>query len=209
MENATVTSTPVIACGVATRPLAGQAVCGDLHVIKSFTGGVLMAALDGIGHGGEAAASASAAVAILENHAEESPVLLVRRCHVALKTSRGVVMTIAALNPTAGALAWLGVGNVAAVLLRAEATTRPTSEHVVLRSGLVGYALPELRISTTHLTPGDLLVFATNGVYAGFHQGWVRSDPPQRIADRIMERYFKGTDDALVLVARYLGVRRE
>jgi hypothetical protein len=37
----------------------------------------------------------------------------------------------------------------------------------------------------------------------------VRSDSPQQIADRILKRHFKGTDDALVLVARYVGRGRE
>ena len=33
----------------------------------------------------------------------------------------------------------------------------------------------------------------------------VRTDSPQRIAERILQRHFKGNDDALVLVVRYVG----
>ena len=33
--------------------------------------------------------------------------------------------------------------------------------------------------------------------------------PPKQMAQRILTRYGKGTDDALVLVARYLGLCHE
>jgi len=36
-----------------------------------------------------------------------------------------------------------------------------------------------------------------------------RSDSPQRLADRLLERHFKGRDDGLVLVVRYLGSQLE
>jgi hypothetical protein len=36
-----------------------------------------------------------------------------------------------------------------------------------------------------------------------------RSDSPQQLADRILERHCKGHDDALVLVVRYLGAPHE
>ena len=32
---------------------------------------------------------------------------------------------------------------------------------------------------------------------------------PKQIAEKILSRHFKGNDDALVLVARYLGKRHE
>jgi hypothetical protein len=31
------------------------------------------------------------------------------------------------------------------------------------------------------------------------------SDPPQQLADQLLAEYGKATDDALVLVARYMG----
>jgi hypothetical protein len=52
---------------------------------------------------------------------------------------------------------------------------------------------------------GDTLIFATDGIREGFTEGLALSDPPQQLADRILARYTKGTDDALVLVARHAG----
>ena len=76
--------------GVATVALQGQSESGDLHMVKAVTDGVLIAVVDGLGHGEEAAAAARIAVDALERYAEEPPLALLQQCHVALKGSRGV-----------------------------------------------------------------------------------------------------------------------
>jgi negative regulator of sigma-B (phosphoserine phosphatase) len=199
---------PLIDWGVATRSLPGQAVSGDLHLVKSSNHGLLLAAVDGIGHGPEATAAAARAVSILERHADESLVSLLSRCHAGLKPTRGVVMTVASLDPANGALSWLGVGNVEARLVRPDAP----AARLVLRNGLVGlvgFKLPDSPADVIPIAPQDVLVFATDGIGPGFATGWDRTAAPQQIADRIMEKHFKGTDDALVLVARYVGIDHE
>ena len=208
MHDESLISTPLIAWGVASRALPGQVVSGDLHLIKPITDGVLAAVVDGLGHGDEALTAAKTAIAVLESHAEEPLAALVKHCHAALTQTRGVVMTVATLRSLEDTLGWLGVGNVEAILLRANRQAK-ASDRVLLRSGLVGYRLPDLRASTLPLAPEDLLIFATDGLDAGFDKGLVRSDSPQQLADSILERHFKGHDDALVLVVRYLGVRHE
>ena len=209
MQDDSVISTPLIAWGVASRALPGQVVCGDLHLIKPITDGVLAAVLDGLGHGAEAATAAKTAIAVLESHAEEPLAALVNRCHEALTKTRGAVMTVATLRWFKDQLAWLGVGNVEAILLRADRQAKARSDRVLLRSGLVGYQLPVLRATTLALAPDDLLIFATDGIDAAFAEGLVCSDSPQQLADDILERHFKGHDDALVLVVRYLGTQHE
>jgi serine/threonine protein phosphatase PrpC len=209
MQDESVISTPLIAWGMASRALPGQAVCGDLHLIKPITDGVFAAVVDGLGHGEEARTAAKTAIASLEKHTEEPLGALVKRCHEALRGARGVVMTVATLGSLEGKLAWLGVGSVEAVLVRADRQAKVPSDHVLLRGGLVGYQLPELRASTLPLAPDDLLIFATDGIDPGFAGGLVRSDSPQQLADRILERHFKGNDDALVLVVRYLATEHE
>ncbi len=57
---------PLIEWGVAAQPLEGEAESGDLHVVQRFPKGVLVAAVDGLGHGPEAAAAARSAVATLK-----------------------------------------------------------------------------------------------------------------------------------------------
>jgi hypothetical protein len=191
--------------GVAARPMLGQTVCGDLHLVKPFDRGALLAVVDGVGHGDEAFSASQIAVALLKKNAGDSTIALVKSCHLALASTRGVVMTLASLNETENTLTWLGVGNVEGRLLRAGSAITHTSESLLLRSGLVGYQLPELHFGVVRIRQGDLLIFATDGIQAAFDEGINLTESPQKTADRILTRHFKGTDDALVLVARYLG----
>ena len=209
MREASVHAPPVIDWGVATRALAGETESGDLHLVKRVGRGTLVAAVDGLGHGAEAAAAARAAVAALERYAEQSLPPLVRRCHEALAGSRGVVMSLAYLGGVQPSLTWLGVGNVEGVVLyaaRPARPARPARSSLVTRGGIVGgAALPELRTDVVPVAPGDLLIFATDGIRGGFAEGLPSDATPQQLADQILARYGKGTDDALVLVARYAG----
>jgi phosphoserine phosphatase RsbX len=196
---------PCIEWGVATRALAGQAVSGDQYLVKPLVNGVLVAVIDGLGHGEEAAAAANLAVTGLARAAQESVLTLVRRCHEGLKATRGVVMSLASFTVPDSTLTWLGVGNVEGLLLRADVHHRPVCEAIPLRGGVVGYQLPALHASVLPIRRGDTLVLATDGIRDGFAEGLPLRDPPQQVADRILAQFGKDTDDALVLVARFIG----
>lgn len=185
--------------------LPGQVESGDRHVVQPFPNGVLVAAVDGLGHGEAAAAAAKLAVSVLERHAQEPVTALLRRCHEVLRGTRGVAMSLASLRAPDGMLTWLGVGNVEGLLLREAADSALRHEALLLRGGVVGAELPPLRASVIPVMRGDMLIFATDGIREGFTERLALSDPPQELADRILARHAKGTDDALVLVARYAG----
>jgi phosphoserine phosphatase RsbX len=195
--------------GVATRALAGQTVSGDLHVVQPFRGGVLVAVADGLGHGQEAAVAAQAAVATLTAHADASVLVLLKRCHENLHKTRGVALTLASFSARDGTITWLGVGNVDGVLLRADPKTKPARDYALLHGGVVGLQLPPLRAFILPVVPGDTLILATDGVRAGFAEGLPLNNSPQQIADHILVRDGKDTDDALVLVARYREARHD
>jgi serine/threonine protein phosphatase PrpC len=191
--------------GVATLALEGQRESGDLHLVRAVHDGVLIAVVDGLGHGEEAAAAARLAVTALDQYAEEPPLSLLQRCHLALKGSRGVVMSLARLDARHGTLTWVGVGNVEGVLHHADWSERSARASLVTRGGIVGSEIPAVQAAVIPVGAGDTLVFATDGIGTGFLADVSARDDPQGIADQILARYGKGTDDALVLVARYLG----
>lgn len=191
--------------GVATLALEGQRESGDLHLVRPVKDGVLVAVLDGLGHGEEAAAAARIAVDTLEQFAEEPPLSLLQRCHEALKGSRGVVMSLARFDAPRGTMTWLGVGNVEGVLHHADWSERSARASLITRGGIVGSEIPAIQAAVIPVNAGDTLVFATDGIGNGFLSDVSARDEPQRMADQILARYGKGTDDALVLVARYLG----
>ncbi|MDB6020312.1 MAG: hypothetical protein JWQ04_169 [Pedosphaera sp.] len=197
--------------GVAARPLPGAAVSGDMQVVKAFCGGILAAVVDGLGQGMQAAQAARTAAAILGKYASHPVASLVKRCHGSLMMTRGAVMTLASLDLRTESASWLGVGNVEGILLRGDAAAIPGSEHLQLHGGLVGYQLPKLTPRRVPLHAGDLLVLATEGISGDFTGELRRHDdePPQQLAERVLESHFKGNDDATVLVLRYLGLPHE
>ncbi len=105
-------------------------------------------------------------------------------------------------------MTWLGVGNVEGVLLYADGGGRRGRERLVTRGGIVGSELPPLRAEVLAVAPGDTLILATDGIQSGFADDLAVDAPPQQLADQILARSGKSTDDALVLVARYVGDAR-
>jgi negative regulator of sigma-B (phosphoserine phosphatase) len=69
--------------------------------------------------------------------------------------------------------------------------------------------MPLLYASIHPMASGDVLILATDGLQARFADGIKLGDSSAHIAQRLLAQYFKGTDDALVLVARYEGVLHE
>jgi phosphoserine phosphatase RsbX len=191
--------------GMAGQPLAGQSESGDLGLVLPFPGGILVGALDGLGHGDEAAAVARSAAEVLRAQPEAPVIWLVRECHRALGDTRGVVMSLASFSARYATLTWIGIGNVEGLLLRADAAATPPRETLLLRGGVVGFKLPELGAAVLPVARGDALVFATDGIRSEFANGLSLAHPPQQVADQILARHGKKTDDALALVALFLG----
>jgi negative regulator of sigma-B (phosphoserine phosphatase) len=178
---------------------------GDLHLIARFPDGALAAVMDGLGHGPEAAFAARQAARILEAGAGEPVMGLVQRCHDALRRTRGVVMSLASFTARDSSMTWIGIGNVETVLLRANPAASPPREDINARGGVVGYQMPSLRATALSVSPGDTLIMATDGIRSAFASHLSPAPTPQELADSIMDRHCRGSDDALVLVVRYVG----
>ena len=192
--------------GVAKYVLPGQGESGDHHLVCCNRSGILIAAIDGIGHGEEAASVSKAAAALLRSCADEPIISLVERCHEKLRSSRGVVLSVAFVDPEHGMMTWLGVGNVQGVLMRSDAKNGNSQESLLLRAGVVGSQLPALQATVIPVAKGDTLFFATDGIRSDFPASLSARENPQRAADRILEQYRSGNDDALVLVTRITGI---
>jgi negative regulator of sigma-B (phosphoserine phosphatase) len=74
---------PLVEYGVAKSILPGQSESGDRHLVCCGGDGILIAAIDGIGHGAEAANAAEAAISILKASTDEPAIFLLERCHEA------------------------------------------------------------------------------------------------------------------------------
>src|SRR5438094_10303842 len=137
-------NTLIIEWGVASLALAGEVESGDRHVVKTFPHGALLAALDGLGHGEQAAAAANRAILVLQTTDHESLISLLKCCHERLRSTRGVVMSVAVFNAVDETMTWLGVGNVEGVLLRAGPTVVQGHKTLVSPNAVVGSRPPLL-----------------------------------------------------------------
>ncbi|HWT25531.1 MAG TPA: SpoIIE family protein phosphatase [Solirubrobacteraceae bacterium] len=189
--------------GVATRAMPGERRSGDRAVLVPYPGGALVGAIDGLGHGDDAADAAVLAERVLTAAPQGDPRALLERCHRALLRSRGAVMTLAWIDLAERTLRWTGVGNVEGRLVRAGEDPRAPTEGAFVRGGVVGYNLPDIRVTTTTLGPGDTIVLATDGVASNFGRAIAHGAGAQATADRILDAHAKGTDDALVVVVRF------
>ncbi len=198
---------PLVEYGVAKSILPGQGESGDRHLVCCGGDGILIAAIDGIGHGEEAANAAEAAISILKASPDEPVISLLERCHEGLRSTRGVVLSLASIDPKHGMMTWIGVGNVQGVLMRAGAKQGRVEEVLLLRAGVVGSQLPALQAAVLPIAKGDTLVFVTDGIRSEFVEGLSALESPQRAADKILKQHSRGNDDALVLVLRLAGVR--
>jgi hypothetical protein len=187
---------------IAATPLPGESVTGDAAVVVEADGLALVGAVDGLGHGEPAARAAGAAAEAMRRFDGEPLSAVVERCHEALKGTRGAAVSVAAVSARNASMTWLGVGNVEGRLVRAGGGAVAS---LLLRPGVAGYELPPLAEEAVDVRLGDTIVLATDGVAADFADAAKLASSTRDIADRLLAERATSTDDALVVVARFLG----
>lgn len=196
---------PVPASEVAVlgRMAPGETISGDDAVIVRDAAGVLTAAVvDGVGHGPLARDAARAATRAIQSRSEAPLPEILTACDEALRTTRGAVATLARLDPASARLCLAGVGNVTAAIYQPGGARRFAG----MASVLGGRARPR-RAREEHI---DL---PAHGILILFSDGLVSradlADEPETlrrhpivVAQRMLERFSRGDDDALVMVVR-------
>jgi phosphoserine phosphatase RsbX len=196
---------PTVEWGLATECRRGEAASGDVAVIAPHPDGTLVAGIDGLGHGTEAAHAARVAATIVSESQTQDLQLLIQRCHHALRGTRGAAISVAFVSSSHRTITWLGVGNVEGRVLSPDPAARRPKGSLPLARGVPGHELPAMVTTTVAAAPGDVLVLATDGIVAAFADSLDISGSAQAISERIMTDHWKQTDDALVLAVRYLG----
>ncbi|MCA9892368.1 MAG: SpoIIE family protein phosphatase [Anaerolineae bacterium] len=175
---------------------------GDRFLIQSTETGSFVAVIDGLGHGPKAADAALAAVDAFQADINRSVKDHLSFCSRSIRSTRGVAASIAQFSQKDSRLEWAGVGNVYAALIRSDDTRK--HETLLTRGGVVGFRLPTIHSAKLDVHPYDLLVFATDGINNGCLEEAPLKAAPQVIADHILANHNRGTDDALVVVVRFI-----
>jgi serine/threonine protein phosphatase PrpC len=180
---------------------------GDRGIAVDLDGkAALFGVIDGLGHGPDAAEAALRAVDTVKGAAGERLEVLVELCHRVLGGTRGVAMTLARVDFAANTLAWTGVGNVSADLVAKAPTGVQVRASARLTGGIVGYRIPELKpAQVLPIRPGDLLVISTDGIAEDYLEHIDFAAHAVVIADELLAKHARETDDAMVLAARHRG----
>lgn len=189
---------------VAMRPFPGQTSCGDAFAVVDTASGAVLAVIDGLGHGPEAAAAAQAAAAAIRTNALAPVEVLLERCHGAMAGSRGAVATVAQIARHSGLMRWAGIGNVEGVVARRSAGGSRIA-YAPLRGGILGSVFEGARAGQLDLAPGELLALATDGLQGSFVDRLRPGAEPAEMAGELLAAFSRPDDDALVLVARFEG----
>ncbi|MDA0180227.1 ATP-binding protein [Solirubrobacter phytolaccae] len=179
-------------------PMAGETASGDAwgHVVEGDQ--VTILAVDGLGHGDDAAAAANAAVRELRTGMD--PMALLTRIHGALRSTRGAAGAVAYWNRRTHKLQYAGIGNIAASIV-----VDGESRSLVSMPGILGHGIQRPRPFDYELPPGGLLVMHSDGLRSGWdlaaYPGVARRDPLLTAALLIRD-FERGRDDVSVVVAR-------
>jgi negative regulator of sigma-B (phosphoserine phosphatase) len=188
-----------IAWGAVCRAKQGQSISGDVYVVREYAEGqVLISIIDGLGGGIEAERAARLAAQVLEQYPDYPLQDLIRRSHTALHSTRGAVIGILRLEQASNHATYVGVGNIG-IQVYSRQPIKPIS-----KNGILGFRLPSLLELRYVYDPGDIFVLYSDGVSSSFAQdGKIDiKQPPQRMADQILESYGKYTDDATVVAVK-------
>jgi negative regulator of sigma-B (phosphoserine phosphatase) len=181
---------------------------GDRGIAVDIDGSAaLFGLVDGLGHGPAAAEAALRAVDTVTHAGSERVEVLIQLCHRVLIGTRGVAMTLVRIDFAANTLTWTGVGNVTAHLVSKVPTGVEVRSSARLTGGIVGYRMPEIRpAQVVPIRPGDLILMSTDGITEDYLDHIDFSASAVAIAEGLLGKDAKETDDAMVLAARHRGV---
>lgn len=188
--------------GVAVRPLPGESCSGDAALVVEGEGFLTAILIDGLGHGPGAAQVAEQARALGAARARLHPEALLRELDNGLIGSRGAVASVLRLERSerGGEASFAGIGNVT-LTFRGRAPFAPVST-----PGILGRRVRKVRAFRHDLAPGDLLVLSTDGLSSRLDLEGL-TGAPQAMAETLLSRFGKPSDDAGCVVVSWEGDR--
>lgn len=190
---------------VASRvlPMRADDPCGDAAACIPLPSGpgeaapqCLLAIVDGLGHGLDAAIAAQATVDLLTAHPALPLATHIEGLQSRLSSTRGVALGLVRIAGTQ--LQHVAIGNTRAVHLRGDTVTRLPSQNGIVGGG----RLLKVTENRLQLTPGDWLLLFTDGIDERVHlpvrlPEWQRD--PDLLCRHLIARWHAGNDDAGVL----------
>jgi hypothetical protein len=206
---------PPIVAGGYSRPLPGFVECGDVFVIRRQepagpqdggqpsqtpqtpqtprTTALLVAVIDGLGHGREASEAAQAAARTVLDHRQLPLDEILRYCDRDLHSTRGAAMGVLRLAAD-GHGEFCGIGNIEVLSLAGQ------PPGLFCLAGIVGHNLRAVRTMPFVMRNGDIYCLHTDGVSSRGNLRACLPGPPEAVARRIVDDWGRQHDDATAVV---------
>jgi serine/threonine protein phosphatase PrpC len=201
--------------GAATRPYPGLKMNGDAFVIKTWSSGVLVALIDGLGHGEYAHRAAQKARFYIERHIEKPLEDIFQAVGRECRSTRGVVMALARFDysesnapllmecPAAGPvrLTLASIGNIDVRLHQ-----NPDDSRLFSRRGIVGKNASKPLVTRQNWHPGAMLVLHSDGLSSKWKWDqfeFLVDQSAAFMARRMVNKLAKEYDDATAIVVKW------
>ncbi len=181
-------------------PLAGERVCGDNLAWSCSSDRLAILAVDGLGHGPDAADAADEAVRIFHAYAQQPPGEVMSRLHDALKKTRGAAAAMAELRPLAGTLVYAGVGNISGVII-----SDALGRNLISHNGTLGHIMSRVQEFKVEWPRDGVLIMHSDGLQSRWDLSrypGLLARQPALIAGVLFRDFRRQRDDASVLVVK-------
>lgn len=186
--------------GAVCLPMEGETVCGDAWTTDITSHRLTLMAVDGLGHGPEAAQAARKATELLPDLAHQSPGLLLNSVHNSLRATRGAAIAIAQIDTEDGQLLFAGIGNITAATYADD-----KRRHLVSHNGIVGVNLRKVQEFSQPWADNMLLIAHSDGINTRWDLNQYPNlghSHPGVIAAVLYRDFCRGSDDLSVVVLR-------
>ena len=183
--------------GIALSAYHNSPHCGDQCRVWLHEGKTVACIVDGLGHGLGAEEAAKAAIEYVSRHLQDPLPDLFAGCNTAIRKSRGVAMAVAIINHFNGHMTYSCIGNTRAAIIE------KNTQHISGDPGIVGGGFQNLLVDTYCFSKGATIVFWSDGIEEFINFDRYRRhmrESAQNLAERIINDFNKGDDDASVMV---------
>ncbi|KFE33403.1 ATP-binding protein [Thioclava atlantica] len=181
-----------------------EEVCGDDWMLRQTRRSTDILLCDGLGHGARAA-EAAADVIGAAREVPADPGQTIDALTGSLVGTRGAVASMVRIEEPEMKLSYAGLGNISTICIGAHGTKR-----LAVRDGRIGGAQTRGFEEEMVLAPGDMIIMHSDGLKTlrdrDFRPGLLHRSP-LLIAGFLLERSFRGRDDASIVVVRVKSER--
>jgi anti-sigma regulatory factor (Ser/Thr protein kinase) len=185
--------------GAINVPVRGEVVSGDAWASSVDEDEVNLIVSDGLGHGPLANQASLDAISVFTNSPSKTPDQLLQSIHGRLKSTRGAAVFLLRIKPTT--IDYTAVGNV-----RVFVDSQGKSKSLISHNGTAGLQIRSSRqLSQDWDHVGGCIIAHTDGITSSADLAkypGIRSRHPSIIAAALFRDFYRGNDDATVVVLR-------